>query len=389
MTIRTHCFHLLLPIFISTMLSSSRIIVASRRTAAFVKSSTTTTARRRTVVTATRASSSWHQPQTHRTTVQQQPSLHQRSRHLPSNRRGFFTQIMNMISGNSSSNEASSSSSEEDEEVTAESLVAALQEKYGDDKNKDHEFIGNGVGEAALALYEADAVCFDVDSTVINEEGIDVLADFLGKGDEVAALTAAAMEGGMKFQDALTKRLDLLQPSKSQILACLEKHPLELTPGVEKLIATLHAKGVNVFLVSGGFRIMIEPVAKILKINPKTNIYANTILFNETGDDEHAKSMCGTTYGGFDAKEPTSQDMGKPRAVQLIMDNHFQHRVVMIGDGATDAQAKPPATAFVGFGGVVERDAVKQQADWFVTSFDELTTIVEMRKDPTKKDAQE
>jgi len=370
------------------MLSSSRFIAgSSRRTTAFVvQQSLTTTARRRTVVTATRASSSWYQQsQNHRTTaVQQQPSPHLSS-HRQSHRRGFFTQIMNMISG---SNEASSSSSEEDEEVTAESLVAALQEKYGDD-NKDHEFIGNGVGEAALALYEADAVCFDVDSTVINEEGIDVLADFLGKGDEVAALTAAAMEGGMKFQDALTKRLDLLQPSKSQILACLEKHPLELTPGVEKLIATLHAKGVNVFLVSGGFRIMIEPVAKMLNINPKTNIYANTILFNETGDDEHAKSMCGTTYGGFDAKEPTSQDMGKPRAVQLIMDNHFQHRVVMIGDGATDAQAKPPATAFVGFGGVVERDAVKQQADWFVTSFDDVTTIVEMRKDPTKKEAQE
>jgi len=295
-----------------------------------------------------------------------------------------FIQIMNMISGGGSSNESS-----EEGEVTPESLVEALKEKYGDDN--EHELIGNCVGDAAYALYEADAVCFDVDSTVINEEGIDVLADFLGKGDEVAALTAAAMEGGMKFQDALTKRLDLLQPSKSQILDCLEKHPLQLTPGVEKLISTLHSKGVNVFLVSGGFRIMIEPVAKILNINPKTNIYANTILFNEvsTDDDEHSKSMCGTTYGGFDAKEPTSQDMGKPRAVQLIMDNHFHHRVVMIGDGATDAQAKPPATAFVGFGGVVERDAVKQQADWFVTSFDELTSIVEMRKDPISKNQEE
>jgi len=297
-----------------------------------------------------------------------------------------------MLSGGSSSNNAESSSSssssssseEDDDEVTPESLVAALQEKYGDES----ELIGTGVGEAALALYEADAVCFDVDSTVINEEGIDVLADFLGKGEAVAALTAAAMDGGMKFQDALSQRLDLLQPSKSQILDCLEQHPLELTPGVEKLIATMHAKGVNVFLVSGGFRIMIEPVAKLLNINPNTNVYANTILFNETGEDEHAKSMCGTTYGGFDAKEPTSQDMGKPRAVQLLMDNHFQHRVVMIGDGATDAQARPPAQAFIGFGGVVSRDAVKQQADWFVTSFDALTTIIAMRKDPTKKEDQ-
>ena len=426
MTIRRNRLHLLLPLLFSsspTMLSSSRIIsasVSSRRsttTAFVVKASTTTTSRRRTasIVTATRASSSWyHQSHNHhRTTAvqQQQPSPHPRSHrhchrhrhphphpHRQSNRRGFFTQIMNMLSGgssssSSSSNESSSSSSsssssEEEEAVTPESLVAALQEKYGDESDA---LIGTGVGEAALALYEADAVCFDVDSTVINEEGIDVLADFLGKGEAVAALTAAAMDGGMKFQDALSQRLDLLQPSKSQILACLEQHPLELTPGVEKLIATLHAKGVNVFLVSGGFRIMIEPVAKLLKINPQTNIYANTIIFNETTgttdeDDAHAKSMCGTTYGGFDAKEPTSQDMGKPRAVQLIMDQHFQHRVVMIGDGATDAQARPPAQAFIGFGGVVSRVAVKQQADWFVTSFDALTTIVDMRNDPTKKE---
>jgi phosphoserine phosphatase len=53
--------------------------------------------------------------------------------------------------------------------------------------------------------------------------------------------------------------------------------------------------------------------------------------------------------------------------------------MVMVGDGATDAQAKPPAKAFIGFGGVVERDAVKQKADWFVSDFADMTKIVEMR----------
>ena len=207
--------------------------------------------------------------------------------------------------------------------------------------------VGNAVADAMEALVNADVVCFDVDSTVIQEEGIDVLAAFSGKGDAVAALTKQAMEGGMKFQDALKQRLELLQPSEQQIKECLEKHPLQLTPGVEDLIETLHEVGKDVFLVSGGFRIMIHPVAFAVCVS-KTNIYANSILFDVDGN-----------YAGFDENEPTSRDMGKPKALETIQQRHGYKTMVMVGDGATDAQAKPPAKAFIGFGGVIVREAVK------------------------------
>merc|ERR1719420_1709813 len=138
-----------------------------------------------------------------------------------------------------------------------------------------------------MSLLEADVVCFDVDSTVINEEGIDVLASYLGKGPEVEALTTAAMDGGMKFQDALKGRLDLLRPSKRQILDCLSDHPFEFTPGIEQLVDALHRKNVDVFLISGGFRIMIEPVANKLNIDPKSNVIANNILFDDNDDDDN------------------------------------------------------------------------------------------------------
>ena len=49
----------------------------------------------------------------------------------------------------------------------------------------------------------------------------------------------------------------------------------------------------------------------------------------------------------------------------------------MVGDGATDAQAKPPADAFVGFGGVVARSAVREKADWFVTDFADVVAALE------------
>ena len=226
--------------------------------------------------------------------------------------------------------------------------------------------VGIAVESAKAALASADAVCFDVDSTVINEEGIDVLADHCGAGSAVAELTASAMGGSMLFQDALQARLDLIRPSKGDIASCLKAHPFELSPGIEGLVKALHFKNVDVYLVSGGFRLMIEPVAEILDI-PKDRIYANTILFDEKGD-----------YSGFDAKEFTSADRGKPRAVTYLKEKFGYKTVVMVGDGATDMQAKGEgaADAFIGFGGVAVRDAVEKGADWFVSDFDEMTAIV-------------
>lgn len=223
---------------------------------------------------------------------------------------------------------------------------------------------GRNVGMAMQALVDCDCVCFDVDSTVIREEGIDVLAVHLGKGEQVAALTLSAMEGGMPFQDALQARLDLLQPSRLQILNCLQQHPFRLTENIRELVQTLHQQNKHVYLVSGGFRIMIEPVAAQLLIH-RSNIVANQILFDDND-----------TYVGFDKDEPTSRDMGKPRALEQIQTMGHYTTMVMIGDGATDAQAKPPAQAFIGFGGVVVRETVRQTADWFVTDFADLLHIL-------------
>ncbi|KAL7554988.1 hypothetical protein ACHAWF_018605 [Thalassiosira exigua] len=227
---------------------------------------------------------------------------------------------------------------------------------------EDHE--GQNVSHAMEMLSRADAVCFDVDSTVIDEEGIDVLAATLGKGPEVAAWTAKAMDGNIKFEDALAARLDIIRPSRGDISSCLEKHPLRLSPGVDRLVEALQGRGTDVFLVSGGFRLMIEPVAERLGVSVE-NIYANTILFDEDGG-----------YAGFDATEPTSADQGKPKALRTIKAKYGYETMVMVGDGATDAQAKPPADTFIGFGGVVTRDAVREKACWFVRDFETMISIV-------------
>ncbi|KAJ8967861.1 hypothetical protein NQ317_017628 [Molorchus minor] len=136
--------------------------------------------------------------------------------------------------------------------------------------------------EVQDVLRKADAICFDVDSTVIQEEGIDELAKFCNKGSEVAALTTRAMTGNMTFQQALTLRLGIIQPSLSQLKEFIKIKPPTLTPGIKKLVGLLHSRRIPVFLISGGFKCIIAPIAQQLQI-PYENIFANRLTFYFTG----------------------------------------------------------------------------------------------------------
>jgi len=204
-------------------------------------------------------------------------------------------------------------------------------------------------------LKQSDAVCFDVDSTVITTEGIDEFAAFAGKKAEVSELTKRAMGGSVPFHEALESRLRIISPVRSMLEAFLAAHPPLFTPGVEAVVSALQRRGTHVYLVSGGFTQMIYPVAQNLGI-PKERVYANTILF-QAGEEGG--------YAGFDRSAPTSRDGGKAEVVRLLREKHGYSKIIMIGDGATDLQARPPADIMLGYGGVVEREAVKKGADWF------------------------
>merc|ERR1719440_1213219 len=108
--------------------------------------------------------------------------------------------------------------------------------------------LGTRVDHAKEALRTADAVCFDVDSTVISVEGIDELAAYLGCGEAVAKLTASAMGGSKPFHEALEERLAVMQPSQQKLEEMMADHPMEqvLTPGVAELIAGLQQRNKKV-----------------------------------------------------------------------------------------------------------------------------------------------
>jgi len=85
-------------------------------------------------------------------------------------------------------------------------------------------------------LRNADAVCFDVDSTVCTGEGIDDLAEFCGKGFQVKEMTLQAMSGSMDYREALHLRLNLIRPHKNQIKEMNLIKPAKITPKL-KLVA--------------------------------------------------------------------------------------------------------------------------------------------------------
>jgi len=169
------------------------------------------------------------------------------------------------------------------------------------------------------------------------------------------------MNGTLNFRQALTERLRIIDPSLSMLEKFNSIHTFKTTPGIKDFINLLRLQGTDVFLVSGGFTQMIYPVAKSLDI-PYTNVYANTILFDHVG-----------YYTGFDTNAPTSYDGGKAETVRrLRLAAGNKGPWIMIGDGVTDLQARPPADIFIGYGGVITRESVKAGADIFITDFRQL-----------------
>lgn len=212
-----------------------------------------------------------------------------------------------------------------------------------------------------------DAVCFDVDSTVIDHEGIDKLAEYLGKGEEVARVTTQAMNGEIPFEKALFYRLNAMKCSKEQMKEYLEKHPVRVSPGFRELREKLREKGKAVYLVSGGFRQMIHPIAEYLDIPVPTNVWANNLLYNEDGSMNEQKPF-------DDENEFTWRAGGKALAVAHVKKTGNFKTVVMVGDGATDVEARAEGGAdiVIGYGGTVRRASVEKSADLFVMDFETL-----------------
>lgn len=121
---------------------------------------------------------------------------------------------------------------------------------------------------APLKLQDFKLIAFDMDSTLINIECIDEIADAAGRKAEVAAITEAAMRGEITdFKDSLRRRLALLKGVPETALYEVFEERLRLNPGAKTLVDRCKAQGMKVLLVSGGFTFFAERVCEMLGID--------------------------------------------------------------------------------------------------------------------------
>ena len=121
---------------------------------------------------------------------------------------------------------------------------------------------------AALQLRDYKLIAFDMDSTLINIECIDEIADAVGRKAAVAAITEAAMRGEITdFKDSLRRRLALLHGVTLADLEAVKTQRLRLNPGAAALVAACKKAGLKVMLVSGGFTYFAEHVCTLLGID--------------------------------------------------------------------------------------------------------------------------
>jgi len=190
------------------------------------------------------------------------------------------------------------------------------------------------------------AVIFDCDSTLVGIEGIDELAGEMRS--EVQALTDAAMAGEVALEEVYGRRLDLIRPDRTSVEALGEAYRSALVPDASETVEALCWLGKDVRIMSGGLRPAVESVARALGLRPDM-VAAVGIEFDTRGG-----------YTGFERGSPLARAGGKAEQVRAW---RVPRPTLLVGDGATDAEARPEVDAFVAYMGVVHRQEVARAAD--------------------------
>ena len=212
------------------------------------------------------------------------------------------------------------------------------------------EGIDIAVSPGGLMRWARKLVVMDVDSTLIQEEVIELLARKAGAGEEVKAITAAAMRGELDFAQSLSARVKLLAGLPSSVIEEVRAE-ITLTPGAKTLIATLQKLGHSVAVVSGGFTNVIAPLIAELGV---THFRANTLSI------ENGKITGEVTGEIIDraGKATALRDFATLEGVAL-------EQTVAIGDGANDLDMIAIAGLGIAFNA---KPAVKAAADSSVSA---------------------
>ncbi|MEP1490121.1 MAG: phosphoserine phosphatase SerB [Algibacter sp.] len=164
-------------------------------------------------------------------------------------------------------------------------------------------------------------VCFDMDSTLIQTEVIDELADLAGVGDEVRAITESAMQGEIDFNESFKSRMKLLEGLSEDVLRNVAVN-LPITKGARRLINTLKSYGFKTAILSGGFTYFGHYLQKELGID---YVYANQL---EIKDGALTGGYLGDIVDG-NKKAEYLKEIAKREGIDIS-------QTIAVGDGAND-----------------------------------------------------
>jgi phosphoserine phosphatase len=182
-----------------------------------------------------------------------------------------------------------------------------------------------------LKLSDFKLIAFDMDSTLINIESVDEIADAVGRKEEVAAITEAAMRGEITdYKESLRRRVALLRGVTVADMEQVYTQRLQLNPGARELVAACKAAGLKVLLVSGGFTFFTDRVRDTLGID----FTRSNVLEIESGPN------CGQLTGRMVDQEwgdicdgDEKRRMLQQTCAQLGIDSR---QAIAMGDGAND-----------------------------------------------------
>jgi phosphoserine phosphatase len=201
------------------------------------------------------------------------------------------------------------------------------------------------VSPGGLMRFATKLVVMDVDSTLIQQEVIELLGAKAGVQSEIAKITEAAMRGELDFEASLRARVALLKGLPASVLVDVQSE-ITLTPGARTLVRTLKKLGHHIALVSGGFEPVIAPLARELGID---HMRANNL---EIVDGKLTGALAG----------PIVDRAGKATALREFAAEHNigLDQTIAIGDGANDLDMIAIAGMGIAFNA---KPAVKAAAD--------------------------
>jgi len=209
-------------------------------------------------------------------------------------------------------------------------------------------------------------IIFDCDSTLSAIEGIDVLASRPDTQARVVDLTNAAMNGSVPLDSVYGERLEMISPTRQSVRELATTYMEHAVADARETVSLLRQTGCDVYIVSGG---LLEPVKEFgIALNIEAeNIRAVELEYDQLGGEWWRSEVSTDSQEYLTYRQGALVESNGKESIILGLLKNRRGASLLIGDGVSDLLARNAVDLFIGYGGVVKRARVQQEAPVFLT----------------------